>query len=40
MCSDGQAAIVQRRETIEDLLMRNCEIDLFDPQQKTVRGGN
>jgi diaminopimelate decarboxylase len=34
MCSDGHAAIVQRRETTEDLLMRNCDIDLFERQQQ------
>jgi diaminopimelate decarboxylase len=34
MCSDGHAAIVQRRETIDDLLMRNCDIDLFERQQQ------
>jgi diaminopimelate decarboxylase len=40
MCRDGAATIVQRRETIEDLLMRNCEIDLIAPQQTTVSGRN
>jgi hypothetical protein len=28
LCADGRARVVQRRETIADLLARNCETTL------------
>ena len=31
MCSDGTARVVQRRETIDDLLARNCDRPLLSP---------
>jgi diaminopimelate decarboxylase len=40
MCSDGGARIVQRRETIEDLLMRNCDTSLLPAEQSAVSGGD
>ena len=36
MCRDGAARIVQRRETIDDLLARNCDLAL--PLQSTAAG--
>jgi diaminopimelate decarboxylase len=36
MCSGGEARVVQRRETIDDLLRRNCDVALSLPQQKTA----
>jgi len=38
MCRDGAARIVQRRETIDDLLMRNCDIDLLVREPQTPTG--
>jgi diaminopimelate decarboxylase len=38
MCRDGRARIVQRRETIDDLLRRNCDVALPPLGQATMAG--
>jgi diaminopimelate decarboxylase len=35
ICRDGAARVVQRRETIDDLLARNCDRPLLAPVGRT-----
>ncbi len=39
MCSGGHARIVQRRETIDDLLKRNCDVALSLPLRRSSDRG-
>jgi diaminopimelate decarboxylase len=40
MCRGGEARVVQRRETIDDLLRRNCDVALSLPQRQTAVAGS